>query len=141
MTSDQDIIKTVVDFYINSRDFNGLPLSHLEGNKEKLVCSISSLVKSGDVVVNFGDRHQNIHILALEPEPIDVQLEKIKNRGLNDTCLYPTRKSLKDTLNDNEFLDRPYTRLLRIGEPQLAYRYFELSILESYRNDPSTNLC
>lgn len=33
------------------------------------------------------------------------------------------------------FADRPYTKELALGEGQLAFRAFDLSILEIYRND------
>jgi hypothetical protein len=39
-------------------------------------------------------------------------------------------------VDSDEFKDRPFTLKIALGEPQLNYAVFDLSVLESYRNDP-----
>ncbi|MCK4822055.1 AAA family ATPase, partial [bacterium] len=51
-------------------------------------------------------------------------------------CIYPRPKHLKTAVNRMQYDGEPYRLYLALGEPQLAYRSFDLSVLEFYRNDP-----
>lgn len=51
MTSvDADILNLVVDFYLNSGDFNGLPLARLNG---EVGPTVAAVVASGDVLYSL----------------------------------------------------------------------------------------
>jgi hypothetical protein len=72
---------------------------------------VRDLVRDEKVSLNFGDRHPNAHILAIEPESIEKQIEKLdqvvfeaptyeqfdpvrmRTNPLN-CCCYPTRTHL-----------------------------------------------
>ncbi len=136
MSRNEELLASVVGFYIKSSDFNGLPIYRLQGDRDDILDSIASLVRSEKVSVNFGDIHGNPHILAFEPHDVETQLSMLRKRNLSHACLYPTRSVLQQTLPDNDLKDRPFERELRLGEPQLSLRFFDLSILETYRNDP-----
>lgn len=97
---------------------------------------IRPLVESGQLYVNYGDRHPNPHILAFDPEPVDEQLLKLDEGDLESACLYPTVACLRTVVDPADYEGRPYTLELALGYPVLGYHFFDLSILESYRNDP-----
>lgn len=86
--------------------------------------------------MNYGDRHSNPHVLAFEPEPKDDQLRKLGEADLASACLYPMVDHLRTVVNPGDYEGRPYTLELALGYPVLGYHFFDLSILESYRNDP-----
>ncbi|HUP60781.1 MAG TPA: AAA family ATPase [Thermoanaerobaculia bacterium] len=125
-------------FYQDSHDFNGMPfadLAHrLRAPKPSALHAVRALVRRGELSAIFGDIHPNAHIRALPDEPIPSQLTKL--RPDSNACLYPTETTLAKVIPSNLHADRPFTRRLALGEPQLSYAAFDLAILESYRNDP-----
>ncbi len=152
-TERADFLKRITDFYLASRDFNGVPLDDLGEDYERIRTLARGLVSEGEISLNFGDRHPNPHILAFEPEPINQQVEKldrlvfqepmyeefgpIKLRtNWNPCCVYPTRSRLRAVVDPARYSGRPYTLLMAQGEPQIGYRAFNLRVLEFYRNDP-----
>jgi hypothetical protein len=85
----------------------------------------------------FGDAHPNPHIKAFDEDALDVQIEKLHNTDLlPQACVYPSHSHLKNSVEPATFQGRPFTLRLALGEPQLSYEPFDLSILEFYRNDP-----
>ncbi len=46
------------------------------------------------------------------------------------------RVHLEAVVDRAAYRDTPYTLALKLGEAQLAFRPFDLSVLEFYRNDP-----
>jgi len=50
--------------------------------------------------------------------------------------VYPEKKHLQTVVNTNQYSGRPFTLRLALGEAQLSYLSFDLSVLEAYRNDP-----
>lgn len=51
-------------------------------------------------------------------------------------CAYPTITHLANVVDYNSYTGKPYTLELALGEPQISFRAFDLSVLEFYRNDP-----
>ncbi len=128
------VLKQITDFYLNSRDFNGIPIKNLGEDIDEVKTVLIQLLDEDKIVLNFGDRHPNPHILALKPEPKEEQLEKLNN-GL-DCCVYPASKHLESFNIKDDYKDEPYRLGLALGEPQLSYRAFNLRVLEFYKNDP-----
>ncbi len=128
----EQLLAKITTQYLESRDFNGLPLSSYKSEKENII----TLVREGKVEINFGDKHPNPHIKAFELDDEDSQIPKIESMGFEYACAYPTKKHLNTVVNVDEFRDRPFTLKMASGEPQLNYAVFDLSVLESYRNDP-----
>ncbi|HEX6096658.1 MAG TPA: AAA family ATPase [Thermoanaerobaculia bacterium] len=132
----------VLDFvtasYRASRDFNGIrytDVQRLLGLIDPAMRrAVRTLVKRGAASAIFGDIHPNAYIRALPDEPIDQQLAKLTAEC--DPCLYPTEATLARVVPSNLHLDRPFTRRLALGEPQLTFAAFDLTVLETYRNDP-----
>jgi len=127
-----ELLEMITHQYLRSKEFNGKDLSGFESKKDHII----ALVREGKIEINFGDRHPNRHIKAFELDNKDSQIAKIKNIGLEYACAYPTKEHLKSVVDINEFRDRPFTQKIALGEPVLNYAIFDLSVLESYRNDP-----
>jgi len=127
-----EILKKITEKYLSSEEFNGYPLDDLENEKQKII----ELVKEEKIEINFGDKHPNFHIKACELDEKKIQIEKIKDIGLKNSCAYPTKKYLKDKIYYGKYKDKPFTRKIALGEPTLNFAVFDLSILEIYRNDP-----
>ena len=128
----EKLLEKITTQYLESGDFNGLPLSSCKSEKENII----ALVREGKIEVNFGDKHPNPHIKALELDDKDAQILKIESIGFEYACAYSTKEHLKKVVNVDEFKDRPFTLKIALGEPQLNYAVFDLSVLESYVNDP-----
>jgi hypothetical protein len=128
----------VTAFYLQSHDFNGLPVDDLaralSASIPATLRAIRTLVRRGAVSAVFGDIHSNVHIRTLPDEPIAKQLEKLTTSTFY--CLYPTEATLATIVPADLIADQPFTRRLALGEPQLSFAAFDLAILEPYRNDP-----
>jgi hypothetical protein len=131
-----ELLQSVTDFYLESPDFNGIPARMLPGSEARLKKQIQELVELNQISINFGDRHPNPHILAFAPEAQSKQLEKLSQFKLAGACLYPSKERLADVVDRSKYRDEPFRLKLALGEPQLSYYSFDLSILEIYRNDP-----
>jgi len=107
----EDLLNRVTEFYLKSRDFNGLPAS---GENPAIV---REFVDGAFLSVSFGDYHPNPHIKAFEPESVKEQIEKVEKVGLAQACLYPTESHLKKIVKKNEYSDKPFTLKLKFGEP------------------------
>lgn len=139
-TDAEKLLTKVREFYETSRDFNGLPISSLDIKDSELNEIIIELIRAEDIdlVRGWPDGHPNPHIKALPPEPINIQIRKIKDKGLGTGCLYPTPNHLK-RFGTRHTKDAPFTFKLEIGAPQLEFQTFDIRILEWYRNDPRYN--
>ena len=132
------VVDSVVAKYLSSHDFNGLPITSFPagGNTRNTTRTIVRLVERGQVTVEFGDRHPNPHIKCFVEEAADVTIKKLRRAGRQHYALYPSRSVLAERVDRAKYTGRPYTLELALGEGQLAVRYFDLAVLESYRNDP-----
>lgn len=154
------IIDKIVDFYLNSHDFNGIPVNDLF--KDVNITNLTQLKEfiSKDLIsINWGYPHVNIHIQAYPPLEIGKQITwldqlkidelkskkppilKIKNNIINSLleknfCIYPTKKVLQKRIDKKKYKNKPYSIKLALGEPQLKPYYFDLSVLDDYMNDP-----
>lgn len=124
----------LVTHYIESMNFNGLPVSSLPTDGTWGVY-VEGLITAGLADLVRGDIHPNPHIKALPPETPQEQLEKIDGLGY-EGCLYPTPKLLAEH-HAGQSEEAPYTRALLQGSPQLGFRTFDLRVLDWYRNDPN----
>ncbi len=127
-----ELLDRITRFFLESGDFNGFALSRSEGERREL----EELLREGRVSINFGDRHPNPHVKALDPEPVEDQLRKLGALGLEGACAYPSAAHLAAVVDRTRYQDRPFTLRLYLGEPELRPYFFHLSILEIYRNDP-----
>lgn len=78
----------------------------------------------------------NPHIKRFWAHPIPKQLELLAKAKPDSFCIYPTEKHLMEMVADGEMRDRPFSRRLLLGEPQLEFATFELQVLSRYAHDP-----
>jgi hypothetical protein len=136
----ESILKIITDFFTSSRDFNGISTtilaekSGLEWNNFiKVLCS---LIEEDLVGVIYSDTSLNPHIIRLGFEQKQNQISKLSEEVIKESCTYPCRQHLENIVDKTKYRDMPYSLPLALGEPQLNYRSFDLSVLEAYRNDP-----
>jgi hypothetical protein len=94
------------------------------------------LISEGKVGALFGETDNNPHINRFGFEPEESQLARLSTCDPYHTCFYPRPFYLREVVDPAEYSTEPYKLCLALGEPQLSYRVFDLSILEAYRNDP-----
>ena len=134
------ILDEITASYGASHDFNGLPVNRLQSDHGwddgELKEHLHILIESNEISLVFGDNHPNPHIKALPDEPKEQQLAKLENALTTQACGYPTNDHLAAVVDPATYAGQPYVLELALGEPQLAFRAFDLSVLEFYRNDP-----
>ena len=126
----EKILKIITDYYLNSGDFNGLPLYYFDKNYTDLICQ---LIDEGNVEVLSSAFVINPHIKAFR---LNIDKEEQKKEVINNgdsVVLYPTEKYLKE-LNLNS--EKPFTKMLLEGQGQLKIVFFKIEILETYFQDP-----
>ncbi|ATL48832.1 hypothetical protein COR50_17595 [Chitinophaga caeni] len=150
-------IQTIVyDFFVNSSDFNGIPLRNISQNLnieyEASIDLIKELVIEDIISIQSST---NPHIIGFQHYPIDSQiriLEEAKKTkevihsfgdfkiSSEDTefpiCLYPSKIFLSKNRTLAEFGNACYTQQLALGEPHLKPIFFEIEVLDRYSNDP-----
>lgn len=138
------LIDAVVRQYLTSGDFNGLPAYALvaEGSvtADSLRAALLPLVNSGELSVNFGDRHPNPHIRAFEDPPAADQASKLEADTEARYVIYPSARTLAARVNPLDFAGRPFSLMLALGAGQLEDRAFDLAVLDHYRRDPRYRL-
>jgi hypothetical protein len=139
MEPEEQLLNHVTDFYLSSSDFNGITLESLAArcgfDHDQLAQHLSPLIQEELIGIVFSDTDVNPHILRVGLEPTELQLAKLSKRELSG-CAYPRPKHLELAVDRRILEDRPYALALALGAPQLAFRTFDLSVLEIYRNDP-----
>lgn len=149
----EKFLARITEHYLSSADFNGLLVEEIGEDHEEVRQVARELLREGSIILNFGDRHPNPHILAIEPESQEEQLSKldqivfeppiyeefgmfkIRTNAVH-CCAYPCKSHLQDVVDKAKYEGQPYTLMLALGEPQLSYRAFNSRVLEFYRNDP-----
>ncbi len=140
MSKADDILRKITEFYLSSRDFNGLRIENLVHDfklKESEIKSIIiSLIQEDKISLNFGDIHPNPYIKAFPEESTEKQIAKLQSANFKHVCAYPSVSHLALMVGPFDYEDKPFTRRLALGEPQLSFESFDLSVLAFYRNDP-----
>lgn len=133
-----ELLSQITDHYLAGTDFNGLPLRLLDKvPRAQLDELLTELVSDELISLNFATYHPNPHIKAFPAEPVADQLQKLAE--LDDRThltAYPEAPHLEAVVDRDPYTNRPYTLALALGGAELMPRFFDLSVLEAYRNDP-----
>ncbi len=134
------ILNRVRDFFLSSRDFNGLLLvrlcSELKMSSAEVKDNISQLVKATKMTLAFASYSVNPHIKRLPDLPVSDQLSLLEKEDLEGICGYPSAEVVRGIADLSRYDSSPFTRRLALVEPQLAPVYFCLDVLERYYRDP-----
>jgi hypothetical protein len=138
--TDDEILRIVCNFFIESHDFNGIPACRLVDalgtTWSELQVRLTSLVSVDKIDLVFASLHENPHIKRLADLPSDAQVRGLEQESLKGICIYPDSSLVGTRPELARYDDRPYTRRLALVEPQLQAVFFELSVLDKYFRDP-----
>lgn len=130
-------IEEIKDYYLQSFDFNGFPFRDIKkkykieiGDLRKILLPLINEEKVSLVFSN------NPHIKQFPDIDIDKQIQGLEGDEVENACIYPAKKYLSQMVDGKIYENCPYTKELAFGAAQLEFRAFDLTILESYINDP-----
>ena len=136
----QPVLEAIREHFVRSRDFNGILASRLAEqvglSHSNLIAVLERLLTSEEVAIAFYRFQDNPHVLRLLPPDIQRQRELLRSEPPSQFCVYPTAKVLGHRIDLPAFADKPFTKRLALGDPQLTPVFFELSVLEPYYRDP-----
>lgn len=136
----QELTRMVTEFYLNSHDFNGLLVRDMfrtaRIEHDSFDSALKDLVAVGQIDLVFEDLHPNPSIRAFASPSAKEQLQLLEKFGWDSACAYPTASHLAKEVPPTAYSDKPFTRELALGRPQLEFHSFDISILEAYREDP-----
>jgi hypothetical protein len=140
MATDNDILRRICDFFIQSSAFNGISVDRLADALSlphpELQTSVGRLVVARQVDLAFSSHSANPHIMRVPALPIDEQLVRLARDEPSTVCAYPASTVLRPLVDLQPYSDRPYAARLALAAPQLTPVFFELSVLERYFSDP-----
>ena len=137
--SKRKVLTAVTTKYLESPDFNGLPMGELLGPRmwpKKVLTIVRTLVADGLLRTLRSEHCSNPFILQWGCVSVEEQLEALDGERPFAAILYPSEEHLAKTVDRGQYERRPFTLELALGAPQLAHRNFEPMILEQYVSDP-----
>ena len=115
------LLQEITRFYLESHDFNGIPVSQLAARfgvaPSDIIDQVTALIKRKLVGVVFGDIHPNPHIRAFPDEPEESQIAKLNTPKLDHASAYPLSKHLEKVVDCRLYDRKPYTLSLALGTP------------------------
>jgi len=136
----QPVLEIITEHFVRSQDFNGIRASLLAEqlglSEPTFIAALERLLTSGEIAIAFNRYQGNPHVLRFLLPETQRQLELLRSEPRDEFCLYPTAKVLAHRKDLAAFADKPFTKRLALGEPQLTPVSFELSALEPYYRDP-----
>lgn len=146
----------IFDFFVNSLDFNGIPLRQISEefsvDYKDSIDILIKLVKEDRIsiqsstnphIIGFAHHSAENQIKILEAAK-NTEVEYLKSGGITFSsektdfpiCIYPSKYELNKKRNLNKFEYACYSKMLALGEPQLTPLFFDIEVLERYYNDP-----
>lgn len=140
----KDKIKNIIiKFYLDSKDFNGIPfqklLNKLDIETELFQLNLKELYSDNLIDIVSSNYTANPYIKQfsnLNRARLLEEFDEVKK--LKACCFYPS-VHLMSIVEKNIFKQydkKPYSEILAQGYGQLDFQSFDISILEFYRNDP-----
>ena len=136
MRSKDDVLREVVQSYLDSSDFNGRFTNDRSYNEVELEL-VGQLILEGAVEVVAEADFPNP---SIRPWPsrrsAEDQVADLASLAAQPICLYPTSSALVQRPEVIELSQEPYRQAMASGRGQLELCFFECQVLEQYRNDP-----
>lgn len=129
----QSVLAEVTRFYLDSGDFNGIPVEIDDPRGPAL----RHLLADGLIEVTSERSYVNPHIKPWAPQQTWQEAEALADAlaGTGVACVYPSPDAM--SVVDLSHLDTtPYERELAAGRGALDLVYFDTAAIEQYRNDP-----
>lgn len=139
MSSLDQLVEYVTDRYLGSSRkgaFSGLPILFAMAKgpvKEDFRAVLVEAIESKKLECIWD---VNPHIKRFWASSPEKQIQKLRETVAMDACLYPTANHLSTQVDESEMRERPFSRMLLLGEPQLEFMTFELQALNRYSHDP-----
>jgi len=156
MNDKEKLLKETLNFFINSNDFNGIPITNLSSKTKieyhKTIEILKELVLEEKITVQSS---VNPHIIGIGHYKRDAELRILEDAKNNVSkklenfnspinisfdshlvCIYPSTSILRKERDLTEFTHKPYSSELAIAEPHLKPKFFEIEVLEKYFKDP-----
>lgn len=138
--NEETLLELVTDAYSKAPEFNGilgLHLSELLGlDWDATRLQIEELIRDELVEIVHEDWFPNTHIKPFDPPPVADQVRKLRGASPTSVCVYPTMKALATKRKPRRYSGRPYSLRLWKGEPQFRTVFFDMAVLDRYRDDP-----
>ena len=122
-----------------TESFNGVLASELLrlcADEKSLRQAFKRLILNGRIDCLFCSHDPNPHIKRHHAQPKERQAALCEIEALDSFCAYPTVSLLQSTVPPAALSQRPYSRLLMLGMPQLEPVAFDMGALERYCSDP-----
>jgi len=133
----EQVLQQVYNSFVNSSGFNGCTLWDIgcECTKDELLQCLIELIKEGKIEIITGEVG-NTYIKSYDAKPIEKQVEDLPSLSFRDFCIYPTEEILERKRDVSCYDDKPFSKMLALGKPQLKCRFFNIDILYHYATDP-----
>lgn len=127
----KELLDSIVDYYLTSPDYNGLPLVSLDGYNAN---DLDDLICKGMVEAVSFDDCLNPHIRRFDFQiTTEIQIRNLRQKGADEVVLFPTKKALSSAVVDPS---EPYSSELKRGEAQLKMIFFDPQIIVVYITNP-----
>ena len=129
------VLQQVYDNFVNSRCFKGSTMCDIgcDCSKEELFQAIIDLINEGKIEIISGN---NPYIKSFDAVPVEEQIELLTTLPWHEFCIYPTQNVLENKRDVSIYDDRPFSKMLALGNPQFKCRFFNIDILFHYAEDP-----
>lgn len=134
------VVTAVVQRYLESHDYNGVPVealgSELHVRLPTIRRAVARLVTAERIVVVTDEMDVNPFILRTPSPPPAAQIKALRSRRRGLACVYPTQADLEPHVQELTKIATPYAARLMLGAPQLEAVPFEPAVLDRYMRDP-----
>lgn len=138
--SQNKVLARIVEFYLNSCDFNGIVISNLAAEFQfkpaRFKKELASLIRSKKITLVFASHSINPHIKRIADLSIGKQLAKLESESPDTCCAYPTEAVIRQATDVSAYDDQPFAKRILLAEPHLTPVFFDLDVLDKYYRDP-----
>ncbi len=129
-----DLLAKVIDHYLTSREFNGLPVGESPGP----TTNAEQLIREGLLQLVTSTDYLNTHIRPWLKNDTERQVNELAEvaHGELQACLYPTPTAMRAHAPELTYA-APYLDRMTLDHGTLELAFFDLAALETYVNDPA----
>ncbi len=140
MINEALILQLLTEIYLDENNFAGTTVSDfasvLEVSEIDILESVMSLAKQGKVFTNPSDLNSVLREHESSRKESTKEGQDSEESVIPIVVVFPSTTHLREVVNKEEYSGRPFMLKLALGESQLKPYFFDLRVLEFYRNDP-----